>query len=370
MIHVVGGGPAGCYFAGLMAEKGYSVNVFEEHKVIGEPWQCTGIVTSSIEKLIALDPSVVVNRVMKVKVFAPSGKFQEFSVNDIILDRAGFDKYIAKIARDKGVRFFLGHKFLGKERKYLLIQNKKNKKIKKFRCEAGDVLVGADGPFSSVAKSAGLLEKRRYYYGAQATARLDSPKEVYEVYLGEKYCPKFFAWVVPESKGVVRIGLASFSNTKNYFQKFLNFRLGEDFQKKIIKYQGGAIPCYNPKINVQRGNVFLIGDAGCHVKATTGGGIIQGMIAGKCLAEAILEKKDYGKLLRKYLSKDLMISLQIRKTMNRFEDKDYDRLMVLLNQKRIKNIIEKYDRDYPSRFLISLLIKEPRFLLFGKKLLF
>jgi len=368
MIYVVGAGPAGSYFAGLIAEKGYAVTVFEDHDSIGDPCQCTGIVTSSIQDFLPLDPSIIMNHISKVKVVAPSGTSQEFSINDTILDRPGFDRYVAKVAEKKGVRILKSHRFAGIEGKHIIVEN--NGKKKRYRFNDGDSLVGADGPNSSVAKAAGIFGERKFYFSSQATAKLDIPKDTYEVYLGNEYCPEFFAWVVPESEGVVRIGLGTLgTKTSEYFQKFLKFRLGVEYRSKILGYQGGPIPYYDTKLEVQKENVYLIGDAAFQVKATTGGGIIQGMIAGKCLAEAISEKKNYKKLLKKRLDKDLWIALQIRRTMNRFSDKDYDKLIELFNQKRIKKIIETHDRDYPSRFMFSVFLKEPRFLLFGRKLL-
>jgi len=55
--------------------------------------------------------------------------------------------------------------------------------------------------------------------------------------------------------------------------------------------------------------------------------------------------------------------------MNRFSDKDYDYLLKLVKQERIKHILEKHERDYPSKFVMALAIKEPRFAYFARFLL-
>ena len=46
---VIGGGPIGCYTAYLLAKEGHSVEIYENHKKIGAPIQCTGILTSSFD---------------------------------------------------------------------------------------------------------------------------------------------------------------------------------------------------------------------------------------------------------------------------------------------------------------------------------
>ena len=175
MIYVVGAGPAGSYFAGLMAEKGYAVTVFEDHDIIGDPCQCTGIVTSSIQELLPLDPSVVMNHISKVKVVAPSGNSLQFSIRDIILDRPGFDRYVARVAREKGAAIFTGHRFTGIEGDCIIIEESKRRK--RFRFTNEDILVGADGPNSSVAKAAGIFGERKFYFSSQAAAKLDIPKD-------------------------------------------------------------------------------------------------------------------------------------------------------------------------------------------------
>ena len=68
--------------------------------------------------------------------------------------------------------------------------------------------------------------------------------------------------------------------------------------KGIIEYQAGLIPVYNPRQKAQKENILLIGDAAAQVKATTGGGIIQGLTAAECAANSISENISYEKAWR------------------------------------------------------------------------
>ena len=134
----------------------------------------------------------------------------------------------------------------------------------------------------------------------------------------------------------------------------------------IIEKQGGLIPMYEPKLRTKKDKVYLIGDAAMQVKATTGGGIIQGLKGAEALADSIINKKDYERGWRKEIGKDLLLHLKMRNIMDKFKDKDWDLLIKLFKKDNIKKIIERFDRDYPSRFLFKLILKEPRLLYFLK----
>ena len=50
--------------------------------------------------------------------------------------------------------------------------------------------------------------------------------------------------------------------------------------------------------------------------------------------------------------------------MDKFSVKDYDYLLKLVDNTKVKELIEIYDREFPSKFAFRLLLKEPRFLKF------
>ncbi len=356
MISIVGAGPVGNYLAYLLAKEGKEVSVFEEHKKIGEPVQCTGITTEDLRKVIKVDESFVVNRLSKVKVFSKNEKV-EIKLNEIVLDRCKLDSYWGKKAEKEGTNFYLGYRFLDYKRK---LKFQVGRKIKEFET---DILVGADGPFSRVYNLLNI-KKREYFNGMQVTLKLENEGDSFETYFGD-VCPGFFAWVVPENKKRIRIGLAMRSSPRGYFNKFLAFRVGKDYEKKIESRQHGLIPYYS-KVNVQKENVFLVGDAANHVKATTGGGLVPGFKAASCLAEAMINNKEYNKCLRK-LNFELWLSLRIRKALEDFSDSDYDNILNLMKNEKVKELLYEYSRDEPFSLIWRLLIKEPRFLkYFGK----
>ncbi|OIO40296.1 hypothetical protein AUJ10_03465 [Candidatus Pacearchaeota archaeon CG1_02_31_27] len=355
-ISIIGAGPAGNYLAYLLAKNSFDVSVFEEHETVGMPVQCTGITTSYLGKLVELKKNFVINRINKARIFAPNNRFIDVRLdNNIILDRAKFDQYLMEKAKKAGAKFFLGRRFVDFKKGIMKIQKVRSKIIDEIKT---DYLVGADGPLSDVAKSAGLKGKMDFLIGIQARVRLNNQNIVEFYPFIEKY-----AWVVPESKDIVRIGLATRKKPKKALNDFLRKRLK---RYEIINMQAGLIPVYNPKLRTQKGNVFLVGDAASMVKATTGGGIIQGLIAARALADAIINKKNYNKEWKKAIGRDLLMHFKMRNIMNKFSAKDWDYLIELFNKEKLKKILASYDRDFPSRFLVRLALIEPRLLYFLK----
>ncbi|MBI2545669.1 NAD(P)/FAD-dependent oxidoreductase [Candidatus Woesearchaeota archaeon] len=360
MISIIGAGPAGNYAAYLLAKDGQQVQVFEENSIIGEPIQCTGIVTSSIARMVPIRSDFIVNRISKARIYAPDNNFIEVKLGNenIILNRRRFDQYIAELAREAGAEFYTNHRFLDFKGNEMHIKDTKGNIVKKLKT---NVLVGADGPNSQVARATGLFSNRQFWVGSQATIKYKNDNAI-------EFFPHVgtIGWICPENEEIVRIGICAKSNTADCFNKFLKEKAPN---AKILDRQGGLIPIYNPKVKAHKDNVYLIGDAAGHVKATTLGGIIQGMLAAEACHDSIIYGKDYERAWRKKLAADLRLALLMRKAMDKFSHDDYNYLVKLFTRRRTREILESYDRDYPSQFMLKLLIREPRLLYFAKMLL-
>ncbi len=361
MITIIGAGPAGSYTAYLLAQHGHDVTIVEEHREVGTPVQCTGIMTGAIDNFVKLKNSVVARRLSKVKVYSKNN-FVQTKVDEVVVWRNLFDAQLADMAVARGAKLLLNSQFVGRTNSSVKI---KDKTTNTFRELQSDIIIGADGPSSPVARAAGIPHDLQYYIGMQAKVKLKTDADAFETYFGSDF-PNFFGWVVPESDDMVRLGLGARENAKDYFYKFLEKRSGS---KTVCCWESGLIPIYNPKQIIQKNNVYLIGDAATQVKATTGGGIIPSLKAAKILADCIIHKRNYQQAFAQTSGKELRLHLRLRKMLNNFTDKDYDKLLKLMNRQKIKKILEKYDRDTPIPLVTNLLLREPRFLLFGRKML-
>ena len=173
-----------------------------------------------------------------------------------------------------------------------------------------------------------------------------------------------FGWLVPENENVARVGIVSYDQPDKYLNKLVERRCPK---AKVLSKEPGAIPVYNPKQILQKDFVYLLGDAATQVKATSYGGIVHGMKAAQVLAR---DMKNYQKNCRKEIGRDLYLSLLIRKTMDRFSEEEYNELVQLFTKDKLKKVLETKSRDYPTKFILDLLLAEPRLLKFGTKLLF
>jgi geranylgeranyl reductase family protein len=350
MISVIGAGPAGTHYAAIEKELHDSeVHMFEEHKVVGKPVACTGILTDSVSSIIKIPEELVVSKIKRFKIVAPNSKslYIDLKKTNIVLDRAGFDQYLYQKAIDSGVKMHLGERFLGYKE-----QGKNNYVIKTTKNTYNtNMIVGADGPRSPVAKAAGIYGERKFIWGWQARARFPELEEgttEIRLNLGE------FSWIVPEDEHIARVGVIGIKNKRllNDYKKILG-------ASKIIEDQSGLIPLYNPKQKLRKAkeDIFLLGDAATQVKATTYGGIIYGLLAGGYLAE---DKERYVKRFNEKLGKDLWISLKMRGLMNHMTEKQADELIEIFEKQDNKKILQEHDRDFPSKFMVQLLMKEAK----------
>ena len=354
MITITGAGVAGNYAAYLLAKKGIEVQVFEEHPVVGEPVACTGIITGAAD--FKVPEEIIVKRAERARIFSPNKDYVDVKLkNDVILDRAKLDKYLAKIAEQAGARYFLSRRFVDCEkiadRWNVKLYNNSNGKTETITT---DVLVGADGPLSRVAKATGLYGKRTFYTGIQVTAEIANEGFI-------EFYPrgKNIAWLVPENRERVRIGIAAAEKPDVFFNAFMTERAGGDYGKKVVARQSGLIPIYNPKTKTEADNVYLVGDAATTAKATTLGGINQSLIGAMCLSDAVLSGKSYEKLWKKRMGRDLHLSLLMRKAMNKFNDEDYNKLVRIFKKEKNQKLLENYERDKPSNFALKLALQEP-----------
>jgi len=325
IVNIIGAGPVGNYLAHLLADK-FEVNVYEEHKEIGKPVQCAGILTHSIKEIIELPKEIIQNEIKEYEINYKNKKINFALKNpDLIVDRAKLDTHLYNIAKEKGVKFHLGWKLLEINDTELVFE-KEGDKIKRKK----EILVGADGPNSIVSKSIG--NKNESWMGIQARIKMKS--ENIKVFMEHGK----FAWIIPESKGICRAGIMDEKDTSR--ETFNQFIKG----KEIIDMQAGLIPKYDAKTkhsntNV-KGNTYIIGDAASMVKATTGGGIVPGMRAAKVLAKCLIDNKNYDQEL-KLLKEELKAHSIIREILDKLKEKEKEKLFEIIIKYDLLNNIDR-----------------------------
>ncbi|MBI4451298.1 NAD(P)/FAD-dependent oxidoreductase [Candidatus Woesearchaeota archaeon] len=358
-VAIVGAGPVGSFLGSQLAANGFDVTIFEEHTTIGVPEHCTGLVTKELWRLVQRDEAWMLRELNSVVVHAPDGATVEIPLHEYVISRPRFDRALAEDAVEAGCALRTGHHFTGLKDGCAAFTSKG-----KSRTFDADIIVGADGPNSSVAKAAGLFGNRKFYAGMQAVAHGRFRTDAFETWFGQE-APAFFAWSVPDTPTTAKVGVASLANTHSYYEKVM-----QRLNCGAASLLAGPIPVYNPqqKVSAKLGAlVFLVGDAGGFVKATTGGGIITGILSAQLLAKSLSAGKPFERYLGK-LRRELWLHLLIRESLNAFSDADYNRLIGMMGR-RLKPLFLDNSRDFPSRLLLKAVFEEPGLLRFATTVL-
>lgn len=350
---VVGGGPAGALTATHAARAGAKVLLLERTR--RAPARCTGLVSPRAIDLLQVPKSLIVQEIRRVRVHSPGGRVLELSAQPpkgYVIDRASLDELLLARAREAGVEVRRGVAATARTETAL-------------HTTAGavgfSVLVGADGPISSVACWAGLPRPQALLVGLQAILRAEVEDGLVQVFLGREVAPGFFAWAVPAGEGELRVGLATDSGREagRLLVKLLKTRFPK---AKVGGQVGGLIPI-GPPANTVAGNVLLVGDAAGQVKPTSGGGLYFGalcaQIAGELAARGPEALPEYEPSWRQKIGEELSFGLKARRILSRLTDQEIDRaLSALADPKLLELLAQAADIDYPSR-LVSALLGRP-----------
>ena len=361
---IVGASIAGNYLTYLLSKSNLKIVVLEDHKEIGLPFQCAGIISQKLGKLIDLPKEIVLNRVNTAKIVGPSGNFIKLTGNEhpYVIDRIKLDRlFYDKVKDNPNVAYYLAERYKSYEyriddgKKNLLIETSKRKIIAKM-------LIGCDGPLSLVGKQ--LNVKNDVIFASQIRVKANFFNHEAAMYFNRQW-KQLFGWIVPEGNQIYRIGIASAKNVNINFKCFLN-DLSVDMKDKLDQ-QGGIIP-YGVMNKLAFENVLLLGDAAGQVKATTGGGIVMLLTAAKYASNCIhrcFEDENFSKrIIQKYyehpcsqaIGRELKLHFIIRLILENFATKDFEIFFKIIKENKIEYLITFYgDMDFPKTLVFKLL---------------
>ena len=102
---IIGAGPAGSTAAHLLASRGVDVAVLEEHAVIGEPVDCTGVLGTDAFTKFELPQRLILGTIRTITVNSPGGvQITHTSEQPLahVIDRAELDRTLARQAETSG----------------------------------------------------------------------------------------------------------------------------------------------------------------------------------------------------------------------------------------------------------------------------
>ncbi len=364
-VAVVGGSAAGMFTADLLARAGRRVQVFESSGQL-DPRSRTLIVTHCVQEVLGRAATgALVNEIRRFELFTDGrAATVQLQQPDCVIERSKLIRGLAERAEEAGAEVLLGRRFVSLEQddQHLTLKMERNGegKAEEFRAHT---VVGADGAASRVAQAAGWPRQATVPL-IQAIVRLPKgmPSDTTRVWFVPADTPYFY-WLVPESSTQGALGVIGEDGreTRRALELFLEKR-----QLVPLEYQAARIPIYTRWAPIRRrltgGDVYLVGDAAGHVKATTVGGVVCGFRGAQGVAEAILNGGP-GRRLRA-LRRELDLHLLVRKIIHSFSQAHYSKLVDLLNAAARRDL-EVYTRDEPGKVLFNLCLHQPRLLLLG-----
>jgi geranylgeranyl reductase family protein len=382
---VVGAGPAGCLAAKYAAKNGAKTLIVEEHASIGSPVQCAGLLSTSAIRECEVVPDSGFHPITGAFVYAPDRRRIRISGGEIkayVIDRRIFDRTLAENAIRSGANILMRTRAVGIDIG-MGTRGRGRRRILHVAIEGeadvieADVIIGADGVQSRIARWAGLDTPDTILSGAQVSTVYDfeDPRFV-EIFAGS-YAPGFFAWAIPY-QGSARIGLAvrpGFGSGVVQESAWVHLKrliaehpvVSEKCNPGIAGIALGGIPISVPPQTAADG-VLIVGDAAGQVKPTSGGGVYPGAIcakiAGKIAADAVMggdtsvrRLSEYDKLWRARIGRELAIGRRINGWMARLSDSEINRMARVLDDGELLDLITRYgDMDHPSVVVRKLLM--------------
>jgi flavin-dependent dehydrogenase len=370
-IIIIGASTPGLFAASLLSRAGANVEVYERSCALDFAPR-TLIVTEKISEVLGFVPEeVILNEVKYVELFSKSRSTTvELARPDLIIERQKLLLLLARMAEEAGAKIYLGRRFLNFASSgggVNVVFRDSNGCIN--RQTQADVLIGADGAFSGVARSA---SHNGHFQTALLQARVhinrinkEINRDTYRVWF-DPARTKYFYWLIPESDETAAVGLIA-DDARQAGGALKSFLLEQGMEP--IDYQASMVPMhkfqYFARVDEISRNVFLIGDAAAQVKVTTVGGVVTGLRGARAVVEAILNGRKNGKEVSK-LKRELDLHLLVRRLLDGFNDLDYDRLIDFLNGE-LTDVVSKQTRDDLSRMYLDLVSSQPKLLLLGAK---
>jgi geranylgeranyl reductase family protein len=314
---VVGLGPAGAstlYNLTKIVGKEYSILGIDKRERPGFPVQC-GEFMPSPEEMAILTPNVpdahnfykfnskfISTRTNRISFHSPSGKVIQTPFEGYTLHRGAWNEDLLDFAESTGAQIWRSSRATDMKKTTIWVSREG---LSPEPIEA-QVIIGADGARSRIARWTGLAEKRNVehfvYVKQHVMTNIDSskfdPSDI-QMFFGENYAPGAYAWVIPKDRTTANVGVGlripMSKGRITVSQALNNFTLNHPYVSELLRSAtiettiGGLVPVGLPlkKTVDENSKTLLVGDSACQVVSSVGGGIPTAMVAGSIAADTI-----------------------------------------------------------------------------------
>jgi digeranylgeranylglycerophospholipid reductase len=330
---VVGAGPAGTLAARETAQRGFSVILVERRDRVGTPVRCAEFAPRIVGRFLSLSENVISQPIHVMETHVADSAEVRTVVNGLMLHRDRFDHALALQAVAAGARLETRvHVTKVQDRLATAIRGDTEITIN------ARVIVGADGPLSTVGKSIGSTN-RLLMPTAQYRMALKKPTEGTSVFFHPSIIGGY-GWVFPK-QSIANVGVGIHSrrtgNPRSILDRFAARLVGEDIiEPRILGVTGGYLPA-GGLIRPWKEWVIMAGDAAGTCHPITGAGIhnalISGEMAGIAAAEALKQNTmrplgTYAMELASFLGPSLAwASVKRKRMVNQWISADFEDLI-------------------------------------------
>lgn len=349
---IVGAGISGLMAAMMTSKLGNETILVEEHKEVGYPSHCGGIVAPNFWKKlgIPMNKKIVLNSFFGITFSNIKDSFTLTTKEPFLLaiSRPLLDQYVRELAEKNGAKILTKTK--AKKLEILRHGIRTTTTEKEF---FSDLVLVADGIFGSISNRLSSKSGKNLLFASQGVFKHSLDPSYPVVILREEISRDFFAYIAPINEDYARVGIA----TSDFSRIFLLEKIARIFNlKKQEPARGWGIWIGGPAKKLSfYDKVFLLGDAAGFTKATTGGGIVFGSLLAR-LVSLLVSSSEVGDKMKiekkiEILKRELTLAFFARKLLNLAGPSAYfPVLKKVSSMKGISNLLESSDYDFLSTF--------------------
>jgi digeranylgeranylglycerophospholipid reductase len=381
---VVGAGPAGSRVARDLASAGLNVALLEQHRGVGTPCHCSGLVTPRTLALADVGDRLVKNVIRGAMISLRGG--EQLMVagqkeHAYVIDRVELDRRLARQATDAGAQLLMSTHFVDFVAPGASTDRRDDRPLRVNVIRDGKrdslstrLIVGADGAHSRVAAQMHGGRATGSVFGLGADAEVDTAirTDIVDVYVDPDGAPGWFGWRIPLGDRRVRLGTGS-NGTIRPAESFRRLRstFPSFAEARIMGYTGGSIPLWRPAPLVGD-RVLLVGDAARQVKPTSGGGIYASLFAARLAAGTVIDafRRNSGfarSSLRPYerawtdsMGKEFRRQADMRRVFESLDERGLADVLGVASRAAVRQRVEvDADVDHHSPIALALLRENP-----------
>jgi digeranylgeranylglycerophospholipid reductase len=281
---IVGAGPAGLVTALLLLQRGIKPLVLEKQPEVRSTACGEALGLRWLDEIPFDSSPYIARRVTGAKLIFPGGNFDHIPKECAVLNRTEWLRGMAEEIKEKGADLKLDSKVTGVAGDHIRLRNGQH--------VGYDVLIGADGPSSLLARHLGM--RYSYIVASQYKIALDtSGMESLEFYFDKRFSFGY-AWIFPK-EGTANVGLGG---DFAHLDEFLRYK-GLDRQP-ILKKEAGIIPNSGITGRLAREKIALIGDAASMPNPAGLSGLSSIIQASQILADNIDDLEGYQRRVKSH----------------------------------------------------------------------